>query len=77
MAATSLCRLRAVLGLLSLLLAFCAPLQLAHAQADRVETVKDSQGWKLKVNGSDYYIKGVVWGYSPRGQNYTYNLWGQ
>ena len=48
----------------------------AHA-VDKVTTYKDENGWKLQVNGEDYYIKGVVWGYTPRGQNYTYNLFGQ
>ncbi len=47
------------------------------AQVNRVETVRDEQGWRLKVDGEDFFIKGVVWGYSPRGQNYTYNLWGE
>ena len=45
--------------------------------ADVVTTYKDDSGWKLQVNGEDYYVKGVVWGYSPRNQNYTYNLWGE
>ncbi len=45
--------------------------------ADVVTTFKDADGWKLQVNGDDHYIKGVVWGYMPRGQNYTYNLWGE
>jgi len=45
--------------------------------ADVVTTVKDESGWKLQVNGEDYYVKGVVWSYSPRNQNYTYNLWGE
>jgi hypothetical protein len=50
----------------------------AQAQAaDVVTTVKDADGWKLQVNGEDYYVKGVVWSYSPRNQNYTYNLWGE
>ena len=53
--------------------AFAAPAQ----AADKVTTVKDENGWKLQVNGSDYYLKGVVWGYSPRNQNYSYNLWGE
>ncbi|MBR9813148.1 hypothetical protein GYB61_04740, partial [bacterium] len=50
---------------------------LGHAKADKVEVVQDPMGWKLLVNGEDFYVKGVVWGYSPRGQNYTYNLWGE
>jgi hypothetical protein len=49
----------------------------SQAQVNRVTTVKDEKGWRLKVDGENYYIKGVVWGYSPRGQNYTYNLWGE
>ncbi len=62
--------------LLIMVLALGASLA-AHAQADRVTTYKDEQGWKLQVNGEDFYVKGMVWGYSPRGQNYTYNLWGE
>ena len=63
-------------SLLCVMVVLCAP-GLSHAQADYVETYKDANGWKLLVNGEDYYIKGVVWSYSPRGQNYTYNLWGE
>ena len=47
-----------------------------HAQGvDKVTTYKDNNGWKLQVNGESYYVKGVVWGYTPRGENYSYNLW--
>jgi beta-galactosidase len=63
-------------GVLVVALALAAPLA-AYAQADRVTTVKDEKGWKLQVNGEDFYVKGMVWGYTPRGQNYTYNLWGE
>ena len=45
--------------------------------ADRFTTFKDENGWKLQRNGEDYYVKGVVWGHSPKGENYTYNLWGE
>ncbi len=49
-----------------------------HAQdAQKVTTYRDDSGWKLLVDGKDYYVKGVVWGYSPRGENYSYNLWGK
>jgi len=61
---------------LAVMLVLCIPL-VSHAQVDKVTTYKDANGWKLQVNGEDYYIKGVVWGYTPRGQNYTYNLFGQ
>jgi len=42
---------------------------------DRVNTYQDEQGWKLKVNGEDFFVKGVVWAYTPIGENYSYNLW--
>ncbi|MEL7450009.1 MAG: hypothetical protein AAFN78_12425, partial [Pseudomonadota bacterium] len=47
------------------------------AAPNKVTTFKDEQGWKLQVDGRDFFVKGVVWGYSPRNQNYTYNLWGE
>jgi hypothetical protein len=50
----------------------------SHAiAADVVTTYKDEAGWKLQVNGEDFFVKGVVWGYTPRDENYNYNLWGQ
>ena len=58
-----------------MILAFYAPFVSQALAADVVTTYKDENGWKLQVNGSDYYIKGVVWGYTPRNENYTYNLW--
>ena len=67
-------RVRSVLALIVVLLG--SLVSLAHA-ADVVTTYKDDKGWRLQVNGQDYYIKGVVWGYSPRGKNYSYNLWGE
>jgi len=52
-----------------------APFNVHAAVADKVTTYKDKNGWKLQVSGKDYYVKGVVWGYTPRGENYTYSLW--
>ena len=46
-------------------------------QADKVTTYQDENGWKLQVNGEDFYIKGVVWGYAPPGTNYSYSIWNQ
>ncbi len=77
MAGTSfLTRVRSVAGVLALTVVFLLP-GLSHAQVDRVTTVKTEEGWKLQVNGEDYFMKGVVWGYSPRGQNYSYGLFNQ
>ena len=66
-----------VCSMLTLILAFYAPFVSQAQAADKVTTYKDQNGWKLQVNGRDFYVKGVVWGYTPRGENYTYNLWGE
>lgn len=42
---------------------------------DKVTTYKDDNGWKLQINGEDYFVKGIVWGYTPIGENYAFNLW--
>ena len=47
------------------------------AQASDVQTIHDGQGWKLQVDGQDFNVKGVVWSYTPIGENYTYDLWSQ
>ena len=62
--------LRQVIVLAALALASCG------VQAtDVVSTVWDESGWKLRVGGNDYFIKGVVWAYTPRGETATYDLW--
>jgi beta-galactosidase len=43
---------------------------------ENVTTYHDNDGWKLLVDGQDYFVKGVVWGYTPIGENYAYNLYG-
>ncbi|MDT8420775.1 MAG: glycoside hydrolase family 2 TIM barrel-domain containing protein [Desulfuromonadales bacterium] len=72
-------KLRRSVCLIGFLLSFClATAALAQSpHADRVMTYKDSNGWKLLVNGESHFIKGVVWGYTPIGENYAYNLWGK
>ena len=77
MAGSSFLRRMTKAGSLLVVALVLATPQGAHAQADRVTTYKDEKGWKLQVNGKDFYVRGMVWGYSPRGQNYTYNLWGE
>jgi hypothetical protein len=69
--------LRQACGLVALVLA--ASLSLAgpaHA-ADVVTTHRDENGWQLRVNGEPFYVKGLVWSYTPRNENYSYNLWGE
>jgi beta-galactosidase len=47
------------------------------AAPNKVKTYQDENGWKLLVDGKDHFVKGMVWGYDPIGQNYSYNLWGE
>ena len=61
--------LKKVSGVLTVTLLLSA--SFSAQAADVVTTFKDADGWKLQVNGNDYYVKGVVWSYSPRNQNYT------
>jgi len=70
-------RVNRVCSLLTVSLFLSVALTAPAQAADVVTTFKDADGWKLQVNGEDYYVKGVVWSYSPRGQNYSYNLWGE
>lgn len=49
----------------------------AAAQVNVVTTVKDEGGWRLQVDGADTAVKGVVWSYTPIGENFTYDLWAQ
>ena len=65
--------LRNVAALLTASLVIAFP---AYA-VDVVTTEKSPDGWRLKVNGEDFFVKGVVWGYTPRNENYNYNLWGK
>ena len=39
------------------------------AQRNQVSVVKNEDGWKLVVNGSDFMINGMNWDYIPIGTN--------
>jgi len=77
MAKSSFSQRMAVIGSLLVAVLIVAMPAVGHAQANKVETYKDEKGWKLLVDGEDFYVKGVVWGYSPRGQNYSYGLFNE
>ena len=62
--------LRYALAVAAFMLASCSV-----EATDVVSTVKDENGWKLQVDGSDYFVKGVVWEYTPKGENASYDLW--
>ncbi len=42
-----------------------------------VRVVSDASGQKLQLDGEDYMIFGMNWGYMPIGENYMYSLWNQ
>ncbi|MFP6827451.1 MAG: hypothetical protein VCC36_00095 [Gammaproteobacteria bacterium] len=48
-----------------------------HAQPNQVTVIEDDHGWKLQVDGSDFMVFGMNWGYIPIGENYRYSLWNQ
>ncbi len=73
----SLSSAKKVCSMLAITMLLLALFASSAQAADVVTTKKDDSGWKLQVNGEDFYVKGVVWGYSPRNQNYSYNLWGE
>jgi beta-galactosidase len=41
----------------------------------QIKVVKDDGGSRLQVDGKDFMVLGMNWGYMPIGQNYTYSLW--
>ena len=49
----------------------------AFAQTAKVSVVKGDEGMKLVVDGQDFMINGMNWGYVPIGTNYNYSLWKQ
>lgn len=48
-----------------------------YAQTNQVSVVSDDNGMKLSVDGEDFMINGMNWGYVPIGTNYSYSLWEQ
>ncbi len=49
----------------------------APARMPVIKVVTDQQGSRLTVDGHDFMVKGMNWGYMPIGQNYNYSLWTQ
>ncbi len=73
-----------VLKRAAVLLILCFALQGITAQvqdgdsdANHIEIVQDTQGYRLLADGEPFEVKGVVWSYTPIGENYTYDLWSQ
>ena len=52
--------------------------QSAYAELPYTVTLeKESEGWILRVDGEPLPINGVVWSFTPIGENYNYDLWEQ
>ena len=63
-----------------ILTALFALLIVAGAQAGEsndVRVVKDDTGMRLQVDGEDFLVIGMNWGYMPIGENYSYDFWGK
>lgn len=44
-------------------------------QSDMVSVENSTDGVRLKVNGENFMVNGVNWGYVPIGTNYSYQFW--
>jgi hypothetical protein len=63
----------AVLALLPVPAATAAPVTPVRVVVDAT----DPGGLKLEVEGRDFMVFGMNWGYMPIGENHMYNLWDQ
>ena len=49
----------------------------ANSAPTVTRVISDSAGQRLQVNGEDFMVFGMNWGYMPIGENYNYSLWEQ
>ncbi len=49
----------------------------AASGPNTVRVVNDDAGSRLTVDGRDFMVYGMNWGYIPIGENYNFNLWDQ
>jgi hypothetical protein len=45
------------------------------AQEKHVKLEKNTDGWRLLVEGNPFIVNGMNWDYYPVGTNYSYNIW--
>ncbi|MBD3161584.1 MAG: glycosidase [Candidatus Latescibacteria bacterium] len=57
--------------------AFGAVTSTAYGEDPSIRIVEDADGQRLQVEGRDFMVFGMNWGYMPIGQNYNYSLWNQ
>jgi hypothetical protein len=49
----------------------------AQDDGPSIRVVKDASGSRLHVDGEEFMVFGMNWGYIPIGENYLYDLWAQ
>jgi len=64
-------------ALILILLPLGVPARAEAAALSDIEIVSDDGGRRLTVDGRDFMVLGMNWGYMPIGQNYTYDFWGK
>jgi hypothetical protein len=67
--------MKLTLSSLLLCVMICLLINTNAIAAETITTHQDTNGWKLLVDGDDYFVKGMVWGYTPIGKNHAYGLW--
>jgi hypothetical protein len=66
----------ALAGLLILaMLPLGAVAQSADTDMPEIKVVYDEGGSRLQVDGKDFMVLGMNWGYMPIGDKYTYGFW--
>jgi hypothetical protein len=70
----SKCRALAV-ALLLVLMSGSAWAAEAPVHMPVIEIIADDSGSRLQVDGKDFMVYGMNWGYMPIGENYTYDFW--
>ena len=63
--------------LLLVLVPFIASARSADSELPEIKVVNDKDGSRLLVDGEEFMVLGMNWGYMPIGQNYTYDFWGK
>lgn len=46
-----------------------------HGQVEPVTVSSSPEGYTVQVDGKDFFVRGMNWGYVPIGTNYSYDLW--
>jgi hypothetical protein len=70
-----LSRLALLGALLVVLVSGVSSAQAAASHQPEIKVINDATGSRLQVDGRDFMVYGMNWGYMPIGQNYNYSLW--